>query len=103
MWRSCALSNFGEEDVGGGVVRFRKDIERRLSSCERSERICFGILHVQGTIPDTKTTIKGVNSPHTRNSSPNNGTFLISCQLRNKSWKSERERALSFIARGREP
>lgn len=83
-------------------MRFRK--ETFLLSCTfvLSLAICFGILHVQGTILEIAITTKGVNSPHIRNTRANIGTRLMSCQFRCKSWKSERVNAPEDMAVERE-
>ena len=47
----------GEGDVVGGGGRELKEVERRWCSFVASERICFGIRQVKGTMEEKKTTV----------------------------------------------
>ena len=79
-------------------MRFRNENRRLSSSFLRSESICFGIRHVQGTILEIVMTTSGVNSPQIKKTSAKTGTRLMSCQFLFRSWKSERVNALDATA-----
>lgn len=92
----------GNGSVEGGGGRAEKDASRRLWSFVVSDWICLGIRQLNGTIEEKKTTtnwrrtevrgaviiapgqviLTGVNSPQTKNMSPNNGTRRLSCRAR---------------------